>query len=270
MSDGPHGTGFREHLLFVGRFLRSPTTVGAVAPSSRTMARMMVAGLPADRPVTVVELGPGTGPFTNAIVERVVRESRILAIDLEQLFVDRLRIRWPSVDCVCGSAADLERLVTERHLAPVDHIISGLPFASLPVDMTGRILTGIERTLRPGGTFSTFQYVHGYRMRPARLFRQRMSERMGGPPERRLVVRNLPGRVHPDVDAANRRVSARAAAAAPSAAIVSGAGGWARIASSASAQRPASRSSWEMNRLRTNLGMSRVSTAYSRKSPRDV
>src|SRR6185295_5481419 len=122
-------------------------TVGAVSASSRAMARMMVANLPTDRPVKVVELGPGTGSFTNAIVHRVARGSRILAIELEQTFVDRVRERWPSVDIVCTSAEHLERLVNERHMAPIDHIISGLPFASLPMDSTQKILDGIEHVL---------------------------------------------------------------------------------------------------------------------------
>jgi phosphatidylethanolamine/phosphatidyl-N-methylethanolamine N-methyltransferase len=192
MAQAPHSPGFRDHALMLGRFLRSPNTIGAVAASSRTLARRMVAGLPADRPLNVVELGPGTGPFTRALVERVASGSRILAIDLEQTFVDRLRGLWPAVDCVCASAVELERLVTERHLAPVDHIISGLPFASLPLDVTQRILDGIERTLRPGGTFTTFQYLHGYGLKPGRVFRRAMDARMGGLTSRHLVVRNFP------------------------------------------------------------------------------
>ena len=192
MSDASHGSGLREHILMVSRFLRSPSTIGAVSASSRAMARKMVAHLPTDRPVKVVELGPGTGPFTNAIVERVAKGSRVLAIDLEQTFIDRVQQRWPSVDCVCASAVDLERLVMERQLAPVDHIISGLPFASLPAEMTRRILDGIEHVLKPGGTFVTFQYLHGYGLRPGRQFRQQMSERMGGPPHRALVLQNFP------------------------------------------------------------------------------
>ena len=71
MSDASHGSGLREHILMVSRFLRSPSTVGAVSASSRAMARKMV-GAPADRPPGDGRgIGPGTGPFTNAIVERV-------------------------------------------------------------------------------------------------------------------------------------------------------------------------------------------------------
>ena len=192
MTGTSHGTGLREHAMLVGRFLRSPNTVGAVAASSRAMAKMMVGHLPTDKPLNIVELGPGTGPFTNAMVQRVHAKSRILAIDREPTFVEWVRQRWPSVDCVCASAVDLARLVAERRMAPLDHIISGLPFASLPVDDTQKILDGIQQTLRPGGTFTTFQYLHGYGLRPGRVFRRTMSERMGGPPHRRFVLRNFP------------------------------------------------------------------------------
>src|SRR5512140_3420025 len=113
MPQASRGTSFHDHALMVRRFLRSPMTIGAVSASSRTLARRMVAGLPADRPLRIVELGPGTGPFTRALVGHVASGSRILAIDLEQTFVDRLRGLWPAVDCVCASAVDLERLVAE-------------------------------------------------------------------------------------------------------------------------------------------------------------
>jgi len=185
-------SGLRDHMLMFGKFLRSPRTVGAIAASSRALAHRMIERIPADRPVTVVELGPGTGVFTRAIVERLAPGSRFLSIDLDQEFVDGIRKRWPQVECICASAADLEKLVGERHLGPIDHIVSGLPFSSLPVDMILGILDGIERTLRPGGTFTTFQYLHGYFMPPGRFFRKEMSLRMRGPAVRTLVLRNFP------------------------------------------------------------------------------
>jgi phosphatidylethanolamine/phosphatidyl-N-methylethanolamine N-methyltransferase len=192
MSDSTRETTLREHMLLASRFFRSPRTIGALAASSRTMGREMVADLPRDRPVTIVELGPGTGVLTRAIVDRIAPGSRFVAIDLESTFVEKLRRRWPAVDFVCGSAADLAALATDRQLGPVDHIISGLPFASIAVADTRRILDGVERTLRPEGTFTTFQYVHSYPVPSARMFRRDMSLRMGGPPTRRLVVRNFP------------------------------------------------------------------------------
>jgi phosphatidylethanolamine/phosphatidyl-N-methylethanolamine N-methyltransferase len=181
----------REHLLIASKFLRNPRTVGAVSASSKAMAREMVREIPTDKPVNVVELGPGTGSFTRAIVERIAAGSRFLAVELDGEFVERLRPRWPSVEFVLGSAVELEQLVKKRHLQPVDHIVSGLPFASLPVDDSRKIMDGIQHTLRPGGTFTTFQYLHGYWMPPGRTFRREMSVRMGAP-HRQLVLKNFP------------------------------------------------------------------------------
>jgi phosphatidylethanolamine/phosphatidyl-N-methylethanolamine N-methyltransferase len=192
MSHAPGGSGLREHLLFLGRFLRSPRTIGAIAPSSRALAAAMVRPVSASEGCRVVELGPGTGSLTAAIMGCLGKTSRLLAIDREASFIDRLRRQWPQADFVCASAADLPELAAERHFLPIDHIVSGLPFASLPGTVTRDILDGILRSLRPRGTFTTFQYVHAYGLPPAVAFRREINDRMGGPPARVLVVRNIP------------------------------------------------------------------------------
>jgi phospholipid N-methyltransferase len=191
MSDAPGGPGLRDHLHLLGRFVRNPRTVGAVAPSSAALARQMVAGLDLHQ-ARVVELGPGTGAFTRAIVPELGPAARFLAIDIDPTFIETLRTRFPQVDFVCGSAEQLPAFAAERGLDSVDHILSGLPFASLPASITRGILDGIERTLRRGGTFTTFQYVNAYGMSAAVAFRQDLSRRLGGEPTRRLVMRNLP------------------------------------------------------------------------------
>ncbi len=192
MTSAPNGSGWREHLLLFGRFLKAPRSIGAIAPSSPALAEAMVAALRLGGADRIVELGPGTGALTSALVARLHPGARVLAIDREPMFVERLRARWPQVECVCASAVALPALAAERGLLPIDHILSGLPFASLPAPVTARILEGIEETLRSDGTFTTFQYVHAYRMRQAAVFRRELSARLGSEPERTLVLRNLP------------------------------------------------------------------------------
>lgn len=181
-----------EHLLMLGRFVRSPRTVGAVAPSSRVLAAEMVRGLDLAGTATVVELGPGTGVVTRAIAARLGPDAHALAIDVEPTFVAALAQKHPRIEAVCASAADLASLLRARSMFPADHIISGLPFASLPGDVTTSILDAIAAALRPGGTFTTFQYLNGYPTPLARNFRQAMTERMGTAPTRRVVWRNIP------------------------------------------------------------------------------
>jgi phospholipid N-methyltransferase len=192
MRDVSNGTGLREHVLLFSRFLRSPRTVGAVTPSSRAVADAMVADVNFDRPARIVELGPGTGALTGPIVERLGQRSDFLAIDIDPAFCQRIQSRWPAVDCVCASAEQLDAIVADRGLYPVDHIVSGLPFVSLPQPVTRQILESVALVLRPGGTFTTFQYAHAYGMPAGAAFRRSMSLKMGARPHVRLVVRNLP------------------------------------------------------------------------------
>jgi phospholipid N-methyltransferase len=179
-----------EHWLFLGAMLRNPRSVGAIVPSSPYLARHMVLGIAGA--AQVIELGPGTGVFTGEIVRRVGPRGRVLAVDTNRSFVDRLQRAWPHVNCVHASAETLPALAAAHGMAVADHIISGLPFASLPAETTRRILDGVHQTLRVGGTFTTFQYVHAYRMQAAVAFRRELSARLGSDCRSALVVRNIP------------------------------------------------------------------------------
>jgi len=191
-SNGTGGTGLREHMLLFSRFLRSPRTVGALTPSSRAVAEVMLEQIDLQHPVRMVELGPGTGALTAPIVERLGPDDEFLAIDIDPAFCAQVLRRWPSIDCVCASAEQLDVIAASRQMLPVDHILSGLPFTSLPVPVTTKILQSVASVLRPGGTFSTFQYVHAYGLPSAASFRRRMSAHMGSKPRMKLVLRNFP------------------------------------------------------------------------------
>jgi phospholipid N-methyltransferase len=117
---------------------------------------------------------------------------RFLALDVEPEFVKELQLRWPALESVCGSAADLHAIAAEHGMPEVDHIISGLPFSTIPADLTQQIMAAVGRTLKPGGKFTTFQYLSAYPLASAVAFRRQMNARLGVRPSRRLVLRNLP------------------------------------------------------------------------------
>lgn len=192
MGDTPNGTGLREHVFLFSRFLRSPRTVGALTASSRALAEAMVDGLDLSQPSRIAELGPGTGALTATIVDRLGADTRFLAVDIDPAFVAQIQRRWPTIECVCASAERLDVLATDRDMLPLDHIVSGLPFVSLPPPMTKQILQSVATALKPGGTFTTFQYLHGYSLPQAASFRRAMSTRMHQQPVVRLVLRNFP------------------------------------------------------------------------------
>jgi len=166
--------------------------VGAIAPSSQVLAEAMLEGIAFAPDARIVELGPGTGSFTAQIARRLPPAGRYLGIEREPAFVDLVRKRWPALDCHCGSVVDLAAIARERGLLPIDHIVSGLPFASLPAETTMATLDAVREVLRPSGTFTTFQYVHAYGLAAASRFRREMERRFGPPEVRSVVFWNLP------------------------------------------------------------------------------
>jgi phospholipid N-methyltransferase len=181
---------WREHLVFLGALMRNPRNVGAIAPSSAQLARRVAQYVtPGSR---VIELGPGTGVVTRELLARTGRSGTLLAVDIDRTFVERLQRAWPEVDCVCASAETLPLLAAERGWTDVDHIVSGLPFAVLPAATTRAIVDGVEKLLRRGGTFTTFQYAHTFRLPPAASFRRQVSEHLACEPTSQFVVRNVP------------------------------------------------------------------------------
>jgi phospholipid N-methyltransferase len=151
--DRPSGSSL---LLFGREWLRSPLGVGAVAPSSRALGRAITQGLSAESG-PVVELGPGTGVFTRALLERGIPAARIAAIEASEGFAQALSRALPEVTVIAGDAARV------RHLSPFGAggagvVVCGLPLLSMPPGKVLRILAGSFASLRPGGAFRLFTY----------------------------------------------------------------------------------------------------------------
>lgn len=146
---------------FVRAFLRAPRTVGSIAPSSSYLVKAMLDAANVERPALIVEFGPGTGVFTAEIVRRMRPDARLLVFEIHPDFARRLRQRFtdPRVAIVEDSAADLKRYLQEYGVEQVECIVSGLPFASLPRDVTHAILRATRESLAPNGRFVTYQYT---------------------------------------------------------------------------------------------------------------
>jgi len=183
---------WNDHWLFLTHFRKSPRTVGAIAPSSQQLARRMLDGLELTAGTRLVELGPGTGAITGEIDRRLPESASCLAIDSDPVFSARVGVRWPRIVSVCDRAERLAEIAGSRDLLPVDHIVSGLPFASLPAASASAIVAAIVASLRAGGTFTTFQYVHAYGFPSASAVRQTLTREMGSLPTSSMVLGNLP------------------------------------------------------------------------------
>jgi phospholipid N-methyltransferase len=139
--------------LFFTKFIRQGTAIASVAPSSRWMALAMIRGIDFGRARCIVELGAGTGPVTAELLRRVGADCRVIIIERDPEFCQRLRRRFPRAEILEADACRLGELLDERGLGVVDHIISGLPLPSFAPPAREEILRIVGRRLAPGGTF---------------------------------------------------------------------------------------------------------------------
>jgi len=171
-------------------FLRHPFLTGAVAPSSPRLARAMTEGLGLESASVVVELGPGTGAITEAILQRINPRARLVVVELNRALADELAFRFAGqpVQVLHDSAANLARLVP----GPIDVVVSGLPWTVMAAHQQRRILDAIARSLGPSGRFSTFAYLHAGWTPPARRFTEELARRFAVVQRSGVVWHNLP------------------------------------------------------------------------------
>ncbi|MEV0134060.1 methyltransferase domain-containing protein [Dactylosporangium sp. NPDC050688] len=159
-----------ERAIFLREFLRHPLRTAAIMPSPPPVARNMAAAVPAHGDPVVVELGPGTGPFTLEIQRRLAGRGRHLAVELNERFAAQLRRRFPDVEVADGDAVQLRRILDERGLAHADVIVSGLPHGLFSHALQRRFVETFRSCLAPDGRLTAYAYLHAVWSPPARHF----------------------------------------------------------------------------------------------------
>ena len=146
-----------DETQFLRSWMAKPLSTGAVMPSSRALARAMANCVDPASEGPVIELGPGTGVVTAALLERGVAPSRLLLVEFNAGFCDLLRARYPGVTVVAGDAYAIRRLVAVRHEAAA--VVSGLPLFNRPLRCRVRLLADAFTLLAPGAPFVQFTYA---------------------------------------------------------------------------------------------------------------
>ncbi len=178
---------------FFREYLKNWKTVGAVAPSSPALAKMMVEMTEVRRARSVLEIGPGTGAFTKAIAAEKPSSADYLGIEVNADFTRRLMAAFPGLRFANAPAQEFDFASEAGHSeGRYDVIISGLPWAAFPPSLQTAILDHVLPHLAEGGRFATFAYW-GFHLLPAgRRFRALLHERLPGVEITRVVWRNLP------------------------------------------------------------------------------
>jgi phosphatidylethanolamine/phosphatidyl-N-methylethanolamine N-methyltransferase len=149
----------RSKLFFLKQYLRNPFGTGAVAPSGRQLAKLMVAKLAPQRSEIIVELGPGTGSFTRELLAQGVEPANLILVEFNKDFIKFLKREFPDLRVVEGPAQDLPRLLKTLGQGSVRKIISGIPLRSMKPAECRQIALAVAAVLEPGGMFVQFSYL---------------------------------------------------------------------------------------------------------------
>ena len=147
----------RPFIQFFKAIIRNPKAVGAACPSSRGLARAMAEGIPLPLDGIVVELGAGTGPVTQAILDRGVPRDKLLVLELSKDLCTGLKKRFgDDLNVIQGDAGHLSDYIEPG--TKVAAVVSSLPLRSLPNVLVAKISSELSKIMEPGGTLIQFTY----------------------------------------------------------------------------------------------------------------
>jgi phosphatidylethanolamine/phosphatidyl-N-methylethanolamine N-methyltransferase len=147
-----------DNLRFLRALIARPKNVGAVAPSSRALARAIAAQVDPAMPGPVLELGPGTGVITQALLERGIDAARLTAIEYDPDFAAAVAARFRGVRVIQGDAFDLGSTLGPLAREPFAAVISGLPLLNFPVVRRRALIDGALSRLAPKAPLVQFSY----------------------------------------------------------------------------------------------------------------
>ena len=147
-----------DEVRFLRSWIEKPLHMGAVMPSSKLLARTMAQYVDVDSKGPVIELGPGTGAITNALLEHGVDQKRLVLVEYNPGFCALLRDRYPQAKVVQGDAYTLRTSLGEVLDAPASAVVSGLPLVTKPMLTRLKLIRDAFTALAPGAPFVQFTY----------------------------------------------------------------------------------------------------------------
>jgi phosphatidylethanolamine/phosphatidyl-N-methylethanolamine N-methyltransferase len=147
-----------DEVRFLRSWIEKPLHMGAVMPSGRVLARTMAQYVNVDSSGPVVELGPGTGAITNALIEHGIDQKRLVLVEYNPGFCALLRDRYPQAKVVQGDAYKLRDSLWDVLSVPASAVVSGLPLVTKPMLTRLKLIRDAFLALAPGAPFVQFTY----------------------------------------------------------------------------------------------------------------
>jgi phosphatidylethanolamine/phosphatidyl-N-methylethanolamine N-methyltransferase len=147
-----------DEMRFIRSWMEKPLTTGAVMPSGKPLARALARCVDPNVPGPVIELGPGTGVVTAALLDHGIEPNRMVLVEFNPAFCHLLRSRYPEATVVQGDAYGLKRLIGGLLRQPAAAVVSALPLLTKPLKFRMRLLNEALRLLAPGAPFVQVTY----------------------------------------------------------------------------------------------------------------
>jgi phosphatidylethanolamine/phosphatidyl-N-methylethanolamine N-methyltransferase len=155
----PVGDRFEDEAKFLRSWIERPLVTGAVTPSSKMLARTMAAYVDPRLPGPVIELGPGTGPVTDALIRRGIAQDRLVLVEYNPDFCKLLKRRFPKASIIQGDAYDIREALDGVVAEPGAAVISSLPLFTKPPEMRVELLNAVHELTHPNAPFIQFTYA---------------------------------------------------------------------------------------------------------------
>lgn len=181
-----------ESLDFFINFIKNPSAVGAIIPSSKALALQIVEATKVKEANVIVEFGAGTGVFTEQIQIARRPDSLFFSFEINEDLAKITKERCPDVQVITESAARTMEILKENNLKACDCIVSGLPWATLPQEIQDELFSVMLEALRPGGIFATFGYIQSSIMPSVTRFRKKLDDAFGETGTTHYVWGNVP------------------------------------------------------------------------------
>jgi phosphatidylethanolamine/phosphatidyl-N-methylethanolamine N-methyltransferase len=178
------GKKFDEEIRFFKGMMQGPRTVGSIVPTSSITARKMASVVDIQSSLPVLELGPGTGAITKAILARGLSPEKLVAIEYSTDFFNHLVRRYPAVNFINGDAFDLDKTLGALSGQTFDSVVSGIPLLNFPMQARIALLESLLDRLPRGRPVVQISYgaVSPIIARPERYHIKHFD----------FVVRNIP------------------------------------------------------------------------------
>lgn len=151
----------KEKTMFLKRWVTHPLRIGSVIPSSSALSRMMAQNAIRlwEKDTWVLEIGAGTGPVTQALLQQGLPPHRLISMDVDTTMTAYLAKRFPDIQVIEGSAAFLDQLIPDQAKGRISVVVSTVPLVSLSPVVRDHIIRSCLQVLTPHGSLLQLTYA---------------------------------------------------------------------------------------------------------------